>query len=186
MGEKENDARRKRLEKELNDIRIGTDISADATSSDLTHWQGIMKGPEGTPYHGGSFTIDIDIPSDYPYNPPKMKFMTRIWHPNISSVTGAICLDVLGTQWSPALTIRTALLSIQALLSAPEPHDPQDGEVAKMFKTDRNLFEQTAKYWTETFAPQQTSTHDDKVKSQEFVATPQSRLARHLKSTIGM
>jgi len=48
-----------------------------------------------------------------------------VWHPNISSQTGAICLDILKDQWSPALTIKTALLSLQALLSAPEPSDPQ-------------------------------------------------------------
>ena len=82
----------------------------------------------------------------------KIKIITKIWHPNISSQTGAICLDVLGKEWSPALTIRTALLSIQALLSLPEPDDPQDAEVANMYKTDRALFTQTAKYWTSTFA----------------------------------
>ena len=53
------------------------------------------------------------------------KFTTKVWHPNISSQTGAICLDILKDKWSPALTIKTALLSLQALLSAPEPDDPQ-------------------------------------------------------------
>merc|ERR1712190_168920 len=120
--------------------------------NDLRHWKGNLKGPEGTPYAGGSFYIDIAIPSDYPYNPPKMKFDTKIWHPNISSQTGAICLDVLGKEWSPALSIRTALLSIQALLAAPEPDDPQDAQVATMYKNDRTLFTQTATQWCEMFA----------------------------------
>ncbi len=56
--------------------------------------------------------------------------MNKIWHPNISSQTGAICLDILKDEWSPALTVRTALLSLQALLCAPEPNDPQDAIVA--------------------------------------------------------
>jgi len=156
----------KRLEKELQDIRAlskDSSVSADAVEGDLTHWHGHMNGPEGTPYNGGFFVIDIEIPADYPYNPPKMKFATKIWHPNISSQTGAICLDVLGKEWSPALTIRTALLSIQALLSAPEPDDPQDAEVADMFKSNRELFTATAKYWTETFASGKNDSNEDKV-----------------------
>jgi len=158
----------KRLEKELQDIMAlskDSSVSADAVDGDLTHWKGRMKGPEGTPYAGGAFVINIEIPADYPYNPPKMKFDTKIWHPNISSQTGAICLDVLGKEWSPALTIRTALLSIQALLSAPEPSDPQDAEVAEMYKHNRELFMQTAKYWTETFASEKVSSNEDKVKN---------------------
>jgi len=75
--------------------------------------------------------VDIKIPDEYPFKPPIMKFETKIWHPNISSVTGAICLDILKNEWTPALTIRTALISLQALLCAPEPDDPQDAEVAK-------------------------------------------------------
>merc|ERR1712151_937385 len=139
---------------------------ADSIGGDLTKWHGSIKGPEATPYAGGSFYIGIQIPKDCPYNPPKMKFDTKIWHPNISSQTGAICLDVLGKEWSPALTIRTALLSIQALLSAPEPSDPQDAEVAEMYKNNRELFMQTAKYWTESFASEHTAaSHDQKIQT---------------------
>ena len=50
---------------------------------------------------------------------------TQCRHPNISSANGAICLDILKDQWSPALTLKTALLSLQALLSSPAPDDPQ-------------------------------------------------------------
>lgn len=50
-----------------------------------------------------------------------MKFDTKLWHPNVSSVTGAICLDILKNEWTPALTIRTALISLQALMCAPVP-----------------------------------------------------------------
>ena len=60
--------------------------------------------------------------------------------------------DILKDQWSPALTIKTALLSLQALLSSPEPSDPQDAEVAKMYMDDRELYNQTAKFWTDTYA----------------------------------
>ena len=81
-----------------------------------------------------------------------MKYDTKIWHPNISSESGAICLDILKNEWSPALTVRTALISLQALMSAPEPDDPQDAVVAKQYKGNHQEFCQTAKFWTDTYA----------------------------------
>lgn len=80
-----------------------------------------------------------------------MKFITRLWHPNVSSQTGFICLDILNKEWSPALTIRTVLLSLQALLSSPNVDDPQDGVVANQLRQDPALFRATAKEWTEKF-----------------------------------
>lgn len=62
------------------------------TEGNLRHLKGTVKGPEGTVYDGGVFEIDIQLPNAYPFEPPKMKFITKIWHPNISSQTGAICL----------------------------------------------------------------------------------------------
>jgi ubiquitin-conjugating enzyme (huntingtin interacting protein 2) len=122
---------------------------------------GTISGPKDTAYEGGTFKISITIPSAYPFEPPKMKFITKIWHPNISSQTGAICLDILKDQWSPALTIKTALLSLQALLSTPEPRDPQDAEVAKQYLASREVFDSTARFWTETYAT--PTSEDDKV-----------------------
>ena len=81
-----------------------------------------------------------------------MKFDTKIWHPNISSATGAICLDILKNEWTPALSIRTALLSLQALMCAAEPDDPQDAVVAKQYKTEPEAFKKQAKEWTEKYA----------------------------------
>ncbi|VEU37938.1 unnamed protein product [Pseudo-nitzschia multistriata] len=144
-----------RLKKELAEVGKvdqSSGVSARATSDDMRRLKGKINGPESTCYEGGIFEIDISIPKQYPFEPPKMKFITKIWHPNISSQTGAICLDILKDQWSPALTIKTALLSLRALLSSPEPSDPQDAEVAKMYLNDRKKFEKTAKFWTESYA----------------------------------
>ena len=93
-----------------------------------------------------------------------MRFETKIWHPNISSVTGAICLDILKNEWTPALTIRTALISLQALLCAPEPTDPQDAEVAKQYLSDKKMFEEKAKEWTKLYAKDPAIIHAEKIK----------------------
>jgi len=114
--------------------------------------EGEIPGPPDTPYAGGLFKLAIEITDQYPFSPPKVKFITKIWHPNISSQTGAICLDILKDQWAAAMTLRVVLLSIQALLSAAEPDDPQDAVVAKQYKEDPKLFERTAAHWACAYA----------------------------------
>jgi hypothetical protein len=89
-------------------------------------------------YHrriGGVFKLELYLPEDYPMAPPKVRFLTKIYHPNIDRL-GRICLDILKDKWSPALQIRTVLLSIQALLSAPNPDDPLANDVAEHWKTN--------------------------------------------------
>ncbi|EGB12630.1 hypothetical protein AURANDRAFT_69594 [Aureococcus anophagefferens] len=154
---------RGRLKKELTELTRDTKsgVTVEVKSSDMMELEGVITGPEGTPYEGGTYQIGITIPSGYPFEPPKMKFLTKIWHPNISSQTGAICLDILKDQWSPALTIKTALLSLQALLCSPEPDDPQDAQVAQMYLNEPDTFKQTAKFWTETYArPKEAGAED--------------------------
>lgn len=82
----------------------------------------------------------------------QVKFLTKIWHPNISSVTGAICLDILKDNWAAAMTLRTVLLSLQALLASAEPDDPQDAVVASQYKENFEMFCCTAKHWTNAYA----------------------------------
>ena len=85
-----------RLAKELTEVGKDDKTSGvkavPVVAGDLRHLKGTIQGPVGTCYEGGVFEIDIQIPKQYPFEPPKMKFTTKIWHPNISSQTGAICL----------------------------------------------------------------------------------------------
>ncbi|KAL2263524.1 hypothetical protein VTK26DRAFT_6425 [Humicola hyalothermophila] len=148
--------RERRVAKELADIHNDKDNSGvlahPVDPSNLTHLKGTFPGPPDTPYAGGTFQIDIVIPDMYPFKSPIMKFDTKIWHPNVSSVTGAICLDTLGAGWSPVGTIKMALISLRMLLESPNPKDPQDAEVAKMMMERPNEFAQKAHDWAVRFA----------------------------------
>ncbi|XP_057853579.2 ubiquitin-conjugating enzyme E2 27 isoform X1 [Cryptomeria japonica] len=157
-----------RVQKELTEIERDKKTSGISIKlcgdHDIAHLCGTIAGPVDTPYEEGIFQIDIRLPGAYPFEPPKMQFITKVWHPNISSQNGAICLDILKDQWSPALTLKTALLSLQALLSAPEPSDPQDAVVAQQYLRDYPTFLGTARYWTETFAKQTSLGMEEKVQ----------------------
>lgn len=148
-------SRVKRIAKELEECRQDSKSGVSLeliNESDLTHLTGYFKGPPGTPYEGGLFKVDINIPNEYPFKPPVMKFSTKIYHPNISSVTGAICLDILKDAWTPILTLKSSLISLQSLLQSPEPNDPQDAEVAKHYISNKKSFDETAAYWTKVYA----------------------------------
>merc|ERR1719231_470766 len=107
----------------------------------------MIQGPKESPYEGGCYKLELFLPDQYPMEAPKVRFLTRIYHPNVDKL-GRICLDILKDKWSPALQIRTVLLSIQALLSAPNPDDPLDNGVAEMWKTNEPQALQNAKEWT--------------------------------------
>ncbi|XP_031462956.1 ubiquitin-conjugating enzyme E2 D2 isoform X1 [Phasianus colchicus] len=126
------------LEVELNDLARDppAQCSAGPVGDDMFHWQATIMGPNDSPYQGGVFFLTIHFPTDYPFKPPKVAFTTRIYHPNINS-NGSICLDILRSQWSPALTISKVLLSICSLLCDPNPDDPLVPEIARIYKTDR-------------------------------------------------
>ena len=129
----------KRIQKELVDFNKDPPTNCSAgpqNQSDLYHWQATIMGPEDSPYHGGVFFLNIHFPTDYPFKPPKVQFITRIYHCNINS-NGSICLDILKDQWSPALTISKVLLSISSLLTDPNPKDPLVPEIAEKYMKNR-------------------------------------------------
>ena len=102
----------------------------------LRYFNVTLDGPGETPYAGGNFKLELYLPEGYPMVPPKVRFLTRIYHPNIDKV-GRICLDVLKDKWSPALQIRHVLLSIMALMSTPAPDDPLANDVAEVRRAPR-------------------------------------------------
>ncbi|KAM9882245.1 ubiquitin conjugating enzyme [Verticillium dahliae] len=150
-------------------------ISAVPHEDNLRYFDVEIHGPTQSPYEGGIFKLELFLPDDYPMTPPKIRFLTKIFHPNVDKL-GRICLDVLKSMptsppllparepnhlltlsprkdnWSPALQIRTILLSIQALLGAPNPDDPLAADVAKSWKEDEQAAIATAKEWTAKYA----------------------------------
>lgn len=144
----------KRLQKELSDImkEPPSNCSAiQANDKDSYHWLGTIIGPEGSPYAGGIFKLNLYFPVDYPFKPPKVTFQTRVFHPNIDG-SGNICLDILKENWSPALTVAKVLLSICSLLTDPNPDSPLQSEIAQLYKYNRKKYDASVKDWTHKYA----------------------------------
>ncbi len=121
------------------------------SDADLTHWKATLLGPEESPYEGGFFELDIRFPDNYPFEPPRVRFITKIYHSNISS-NGNICLDILKKEWSPVLTMDKLLLSILSLLTDPCPEDPLSPEIADQLIRDKAAHDKAAKRWTQLYA----------------------------------
>jgi len=107
-------------------------------------------GPKHTPYEGGRFKVDIQIPAHYPLCPPRVTFLTKIWHPNVSSKNGKMCL--FRRDWSPALFVISVVRALQCLLDDPEPDDPHDETVTEQYISDFDKFQTTAREWTKRYA----------------------------------
>lgn len=130
-------------------------ISCYPVSDDITHFEAKILGGDGTPYAGGLFKLEIDLPERYPFEPPKVQFLTPIYHPNIDNV-GRICLDTLKMPpkgaWKPCLNLVTVLTSLQLLLAQPNPDDALMADIASEFKHNRALFTQKATDYTAQYA----------------------------------
>ncbi|XP_038218541.1 ubiquitin-conjugating enzyme E2 T-like [Zerene cesonia] len=114
-----------------------------------------MCGPKGSPYESGVFKLLINVPNNYPFEPPLVKFVTSVYHPNIDSA-GRICMNMLkmppkGT-WLPTITIETLLISIQTLLAHPNPDDPLVTEIAMEYKYNIEEFNKKARKHTKEYA----------------------------------
>src|SRR5260221_8849614 len=83
-------------------------ISIDVKDENLRYLKIALQGPDGSPYQGGVFYLEMYLDESYPMKPPKVRYLTKIYHPNIDKI-GRICLDILKDKWTPALQIHSVL-----------------------------------------------------------------------------
>ncbi|KAH0450394.1 hypothetical protein IEQ34_021086 [Dendrobium chrysotoxum] len=146
-------ASRARLFKEYKEVQreksVDPDIQLVCDDSNIFKWTALIKGPSETPYEGGVFQLAFAIPEQYPLLPPQVRFLTKIFHPNVHFKTGEICLDILKNAWSPAWTLQSVCRAIIALMAHPEPDSPLNCDSGNLLRSgDIRGYQSMARMYT--------------------------------------
>ncbi|CAF1358123.1 unnamed protein product [Didymodactylos carnosus] len=146
----------KRLQKELGELRnLNPQINCMVIDEhDIYHLKATIQGPEGTPYENGLFDLDIRVPQEYPFKPPKVRFETKILHLNINN-KGEIGLELLYDRWTPRIKIENILLEILSLMSNPNNAYLITDDF-ELYDKNPKLFNIKAKEWTQRWALRST------------------------------
>ena len=111
-------------------------INAAPLADNIMLWTAVIFGPDDTPWEGGTFNLVLEFSEEYPNKPPKVRFVSHVFHPNVYA-DGQICLDILQSKWSPIYDVAALLASIQSMLHDPNPASPANSEAARLFSENR-------------------------------------------------
>lgn len=132
---------KKRIITDIRGLSKYDDIIAVPDDNNVFKCDACIMGPIGTIWEGAVLRLSVEFDSDYPTHPPKVRFLSNVFHPNIYK-DGKICLDILNAkEWKPIYSLGHVLLSIRSLLSDPNPQDPANIESARLFTRDRHVYE---------------------------------------------
>ncbi|KAL3496867.1 ubiquitin-conjugating enzyme/RWD-like protein [Aspergillus germanicus] len=125
-----------------------------ANESNLYEWKVLMDGPEGSPFHKGKFQLKLVLPTEYPFKPPTVSFVTKIYHPNVTNDDkGSMCLGMLkADEWKPSSRLGAVLQFARSLLEEPMPDDAVEARIAEQYRDDRKRYEEIAREWTRKYA----------------------------------
>ena len=128
----------------LNQIGCSAGPKKNKGIYDMFLWNALIRGPKNSPYNGYMFKFEIEFPKDYPNSAPKVKCKSKIYHMNISE-DGNICVSSQKSEWKNAKDISTVLLSIFIIFSKPNPDSYLRGDIANLYKSNREEYENKVK-----------------------------------------
>ena len=132
-------------------------------------WTGYIKGPPDSPFSDGWFKLKFDVSANYPQSPPAVKFLTRVFHPNVHFETGEICLEVLKAEhWNVQWTLESVTRAIVNLLLNPNADSPLNCDAGNAIRAgDMLAFNSMAKMYTVEMAMQASLTEAEELLQQK-------------------
>lgn len=116
-------------------------VSAFPSDENLLVWNAVVSGPSASPYEGLEYRLVLHFSDAYPFQPPKVQFLTVCYHPNVMLRSpGDICLDILQNAWSAVMSTSSVLVSIQSLLAEPNNASPLNAEAAELWDSNKTLY----------------------------------------------
>lgn len=142
-----------RLMKEIRDLckNPPEGIKIGFNEENFTNIFADIQGPVGTPFENGVFQCRIVLGQDFPQSPPKGFFLTKIFHPNVSS-TGEICVNTLKRDWKAENGIKHILMVIRCLLIVPNPASALNEDAGKLLLEDYDAYYSRAQLMTKLHA----------------------------------
>lgn len=143
-----------RILKELQDLSTNPleGCFIELVGDNLYKWRAIIKGPDSSPYAGGRFELAIELPQNYPFRPPDVKFKTKIYHTNVKSDDGTLCADVFQNSWAPTLNMRYVIESVISILANPAPEHALEIGIAAEMANNPSLYIANAQEWVRRYA----------------------------------
>ena len=139
------------IREELDRIKTSSLLSYIGSSAgpkkktDIYKWNILLKGPNKSCYEDGLFKLSLEFPKNYPEDPPKIKFVTKIFHPNVSFNDGRICISSLSSEWDPTSNIINVIYSIYDLLKKPYLGHGLNSEALSLYQNDFEKFSKKVK-----------------------------------------
>jgi len=133
-----------RVQKDLTELDLPATMKTDfADAADLLNFTLTITPDEGM-YTGGAFKFSFNINTNYPHDPPKVKCLQKIYHPNVD-LEGNVCLNILREDWKPVLNLNSVMVGLQYLFLEPNADDPLNKDAAAEMSKTREQFAKNVK-----------------------------------------
>jgi ubiquitin-protein ligase len=126
-------------------------VTFDIDETNILVWKFTLLGPHESPYEGGIYNGIIKFPENYPHKPPTIKFISKLFHPNVYP-DGKLCISILhegadttnyeheSERWRPVHNVHTIFISIISLLNDSNPDSAANIDAAKLFRENKKEY----------------------------------------------